>query len=49
MDKHLQKIAYEYPDVQFLYLNALKAPFFVTRLSIQTLPTLCIFNNGVLK
>ena len=49
MDKHLQKIALEYPDVQFLYLNALKAPFFVTKLAIKTLPTLCIFNDGVLK
>ena len=49
MDKHLQKIAYEYPEVQFLYLNSLKAPFFVNKLGIRTLPTLCIFNDGVLK
>lgn len=49
MDKHLQKICYEYPDVQFLYLNSLKAPFFVNKLGIRTLPTLCIFNDGVLK
>jgi hypothetical protein len=29
--------------------NAEKAPFFVERLSIRTLPTLCIFIDGVLK
>ena len=49
MDKHLKLICQQFPQTQFLYIEAEKAPFFVERLSIQTLPTLCIFINGVLK
>lgn len=49
MDKHLKILAHQFPNTQFLYIDAEKAPFFVERLSIRTLPTLAIFINGVLK
>ena len=49
MDKHMKIICQQFPNTQFLYIDAQKAPFFVERLSIRTLPTLCIFINGVLK
>ena len=35
-------------ETVFLYINAEKSPFFVQKLSIKTLPTICIFKNGVL-
>lgn len=49
MDKHLKILCQQFPNTQFLYIDAEKAPFFIQRLSIRTLPTLCIFINGVLK
>jgi hypothetical protein len=49
MDKHLKLLCHEFPNTQFLSIDASKAPFFVQKLSIRTLPTLCIFIDGVLK
>jgi thioredoxin-like negative regulator of GroEL len=49
MDKHLKLLSEQFPNTQFLSINAEKSPFFVERLSIRTLPTLCIFIDGVLK
>ena len=49
MDKHLKILCQQFPQTQFLYINAEKAPFFVERLAVRTLPTLCIFINGILK
>ena len=49
MDKHLKLLCQEFPNTQFLAIDAAKAPFFVQKLSIRTLPTLCIFIDGVLK
>lgn len=49
MDKHLKILCHQFPNTQFLTINSEKAPFFVQRLAIRTLPTLCIFINGVLK
>ena len=49
MDKHLKILCQQFPNTQFLYIDAEKAPFFTQRLSIRSLPTLCIFINGVLK
>ena len=49
MDKHLQVLSQQFPNTQFLSINAEKSPFFVQRLGVRTLPTLCIFINGVLK
>jgi len=46
-DKHLRILAVKHDDCKFIYLNAEKAPFFVTKLKIQMLPTMVIFKNGV--
>lgn len=49
MDKHLKILSEQFPNTQFLSINAEKTPFFVQKLGIRTLPTLCIFIDGVLK
>ncbi|MCL4152888.1 UNVERIFIED_CONTAM: hypothetical protein GTU68_040829 [Idotea baltica] len=49
MDKHLKILSQQFPNTQFLYINAEKSPFFCQKLAIKTLPTLCIFINGVMK
>lgn len=56
MDKHLAQIAQLYfftstshPETKFTSLNAEKAPFFVEKLAIQMLPTVCLFQDGVLR
>ena len=49
MDKHLKILSQQFPNTQFLYIDAEKTPFFVQKLNIRTLPTLCIFINGVMK
>ena len=49
MDHHINKIVQckKYISTcKFLRINAEKCPFFVTKLQIQTLPTLLIFQNG---
>jgi len=48
MDQHLQRIATCHMKCKFVRINAEKAPFFVTKLSIQTLPTLLVFKDGKL-
>lgn len=49
MDKHLKLLCQEYPQTQFLALNAEKTPFFVQKLAIRSLPTLCFFIDGVMR
>jgi hypothetical protein len=49
MDHHLKILCQQFPNTQFLYINAEKAPFFIERLAIRTLPTLCLFIDGVMK
>lgn len=49
MDTHLKVLCQQFPQTQFLYINAEKAPFFINKLGVRTLPTLCIFIDGVLK
>lgn len=49
MDKHLKLLCQEYPQTQFLALNAEKSPFFVQKLAVRSLPTLCFFIDGVMK
>lgn len=48
IDKHLQIISPQHRECKFLKLDAEKAPFFITKLGVQTLPTICLFKNGVL-
>merc|ERR1711998_673699 len=47
IDKHLRIIAPKHLSCKFLTLNAEKAPFFVTKLAIQMLPTVIVFKDGV--
>jgi len=46
MDFHLKIIAQEHLEAKFLRLDAAKAPFFVSKLRIKTLPALFVFDNG---
>eukprot|EP00591_Stephanopyxis_turris_P013554 CAMPEP_0195510052 /NCGR_PEP_ID=MMETSP0794_2-20130614/2815_1 /TAXON_ID=515487 /ORGANISM="Stephanopyxis turris, Strain CCMP 815" /LENGTH=333 /DNA_ID=CAMNT_0040637403 /DNA_START=10 /DNA_END=1011 /DNA_ORIENTATION=- len=46
MDHHLELIAPLHVDCKFVKIDAEKAPFFVDKLQIKTLPTLFVFQNG---
>jgi len=47
VDKHMRILAQKHLTCKFLTLNVEKAPFFVTKLSIQILPTVIVFENGI--
>jgi len=47
-DMHLKKCAKKFLGTKFARLNAEKAPFFVAKLNIQTLPTIACFIDGVM-
>ena len=47
MDMHMQKIATRHVETKFVSINAEKAPFFVEKLRIRTMPTLVFFEDGV--
>jgi len=47
MDMHLSKCARYFFGTRFVKLNAEKAPFFVEKLKIKTLPCVVVFNDGV--
>lgn len=49
MDKHLSILCQQFPKTQFLSIQAEKAPFFVQKLNIRSLPTLVFFIDGVMK
>ncbi|KAL9186429.1 hypothetical protein ACHAXT_005667 [Thalassiosira profunda] len=46
MDFHLKLIAPEHLEAKFLRIDAQKAPFFVCKLKIRTLPALIVFDDG---
>jgi len=46
MDHHLKIIAKLHLSCKFVRIDAEKAPFFVQKLKIQTLPTLLVFRDG---
>jgi len=46
MDHHLNILAPLHVSCKFVRINAEKAPFFVAKLAIQTLPTLLVFKDG---
>jgi len=48
IDKHLQIIAADHKECKFLKLDAEKTPFFVNKLAVKVLPTICLFKKGVL-
>jgi thiol-disulfide isomerase/thioredoxin len=47
IDVHLREIAKQHLETKFVYLNAEKTPFFVTKLAIKVLPTLVLFTDGL--
>ena len=47
MDHHLELISPYHIECKFLKLDAEKAPFFIQKLQIQTLPTLIVFKDGI--
>lgn len=49
MDMHLRKCARKFFGTRFVRLDAEKAPFFVQKLQIKTLPCAVVFNDGVAK
>lgn len=46
LDHHLKLIAESHTECKFLRIDAEKAPFFVTKLQVRTLPTLIVFCKG---
>ena len=46
MDHHLKRIAPLHLNCKFVRIDAEKAPFFVGKLNIKTLPTLLVFRDG---
>ena len=46
MDYHLRLIAPEHIEAKFVRIDASKSPFFVSKLRIQTLPSLFVFDMG---
>jgi len=49
MDMHLGKCAKKFFGTRFVKLNAEKAPFFVEKLAVRTLPCVVVFIDGVAK
>jgi hypothetical protein len=49
MDMHLGKMARRCFGTKFMKLNVEKAPFFVDKLKIRTIPTLVFFQDGIAK
>ncbi|EOX90992.1 Phosducin-like protein 3 isoform 1 [Theobroma cacao] len=47
IDKHLKSLALKHLDTKFIKLDAENAPFFVTKLAVQTLPCVIIFRKGI--
>jgi len=47
MDHHLQRLAQRHIETKFIKINAEKAPFFVEKLMVRTMPTLVYFVDGV--
>ena len=47
MHMHLQRLVARHVECKFIKIDAAKAPFFVTKLMIRTMPTLVIFHDGL--
>ncbi|KAJ1696724.1 hypothetical protein LUZ63_005236 [Rhynchospora breviuscula] len=47
MDKHLKALAPLYLGTKFIKLDAEKAPFFVAKLAVKTLPCVILFKKGI--
>lgn len=49
MDMHMGKCAKKFFGTKFVTMDAEKAPFFVEKLAIRTLPCVVVFKDGVAK
>jgi len=49
IDMHLLKCARKFMGTRFVKINAEKAPFFVEKLKIKTLPCVVVFVDGIAK
>jgi hypothetical protein len=49
IDMHLRNCAKKFLGTRFVRLDAEKAPFFVEKLNIRTLPCAVVFNDGIAK
>jgi len=49
IDKHMRILAPKHLACKFLTLNVEKAPFFVTKLQIKMLPTVIVFDDGIVN
>merc|ERR1712178_207127 len=49
IDMHMRNCAKKFFGTRFVKLDAEKAPFFVEKLAIKTLPCAVVFNDGVAK
>ncbi|KAL6970037.1 Thioredoxin domain-containing protein plp3b [Sarracenia purpurea var. burkii] len=47
MDKHLKFLAPRHIDTKFIKIDAENAPFFVSKLTIKTLPCVVLFSKGI--
>lgn len=49
MDMHIAKLAPKHIEAKFVKIDGEKAPFFVEKLKVRTMPTLVCFEDGVAK
>lgn len=49
MDHHLKRLSMRHLETKFVKIDAEKSPFFVNKLVIRTMPTVCFFYDGVCK
>merc|ERR1711998_525166 len=49
MDMHLLKCAKKFFGTRFVKMDSEKAPFFVEKLRVRTLPCVVVFNDGIAK
>ena len=47
VDMHLEKICKTHDETRFVRIDAEKCPFFITKLQIQVLPTIILFDDGI--
>ncbi|GBG67822.1 hypothetical protein CBR_g943 [Chara braunii] len=47
LDMHLKALSAKYTGTKFIKIDAVKCPFFVTKLKVKVLPCLILFRDGV--
>jgi len=49
VDKHMKILAQKHLSCKWLTMDAEKAPFFITKLSVSVLPTCIVFKDGIVE